>query len=97
VENALGLFAPRVAQAVPCAWQDKQRITLGKLARLAVQVDLERAADQVNELLRVRVIVLGDVLAGPELGETEESPGRPGRPRAEQDPDGTSSPDVSGH
>ena len=83
VEDHAGLHVADVAEAVAHVGGDQEPLVGPQRVRLAVQVHLQRAADDVHELLGVRVVVLADALAGLHDGQAHEAAGGAHRGRGE--------------
>ena len=96
VEDHLGRLVAGVAQPVPDVRRHEERLPGGQRHRLVVEVDGDRAPGDVEELLAVRVVVLGDPLAGRERGDPHEAGGAADGLRAEQHPQLAAAPPVGG-
>jgi hypothetical protein len=75
VEDDPGLHLADVAEAVAHVDGDHQPLLGPQRVRFAVEVDFQLTADDVHELLGVRVVVLTDAVAGLHDGHAHETAG----------------------
>src|SRR6266511_194966 len=87
MEDDERLLVPLVHQAVLDVDGDEQGVARVQLVRLAVEARGDRPADDVDELLGVRVVVLGDPVPARNRGDAHEAGRRADGLRAEQRPD----------
>ncbi|GAA5017082.1 hypothetical protein GCM10025734_67340 [Kitasatospora paranensis] len=83
MEDHPGLVAADVAEAVADVQRDQQALVPAEPVRFAVEVDLQVARDDEDELLGVRVVVLGDPVPRLDDGQAHEAAGGPHRRRGE--------------